>query len=98
MSERIVAVLNQIDAQQQPQSVPEDISALTLLQMVYRGAVKVSAQQMRAAIESLPYENPRLSAVAFASMNERDFALRLERAIARSDRAKLIEARAEPTD
>jgi hypothetical protein len=74
MSERIVAVLDQIEAQQQPQSIPEDISALTLLQMVYRGPVKVSAQQMRAAIESLPYENPKLSAVAIASMNERDFA------------------------
>jgi hypothetical protein len=101
MSERIVAVLNQIEAQQQPETIPEDISALTLLQMVYRGAVKVSAQQMRAAIESLPYENPKLSAVAIASMNERDFASRLERAIARSDGArvpKLIEARAEPTD
>jgi hypothetical protein len=80
--------------QQQPQSIPEDISALTLLQMVYREAVKVSAQQMRAAIESLPYENPKLSAVAFASMSERDFAVRLERCIERSNRAKLIEARA----
>jgi hypothetical protein len=57
---------------------------MTLLQMVYRGAVKVSVQQMRAAIESLPYKNPKLSAVAIASMNERDFASRLERAIARS--------------
>jgi hypothetical protein len=47
MSERIVTVLDQIEAQQQPQSIPEDISALALLQMVYRGAVKVSAQQMR---------------------------------------------------
>jgi hypothetical protein len=43
VGERIVAVLNQIEAQQQPQTIPEDISALTLWQMVYRGAVKVSA-------------------------------------------------------
>jgi hypothetical protein len=66
--------------------------------LVYRRAVKVSPQQMRAAIESLPCENPELSAVAIASMNERDFALRLERAIARSERAKLIEARAVNAD
>jgi hypothetical protein len=66
--------------------------------LVYRRAVKVSPQQMRAAIESLPCENPKLSAVAIASMNERDFALRLERAIARSERAKLIEARAVNAD
>jgi hypothetical protein len=94
MSERIVAVLNQIEVQQQPQTIPEDISALTLLQMIYRGAVKVSPQQMRAAIESLPYENPKLSAVAFASMNERSFATRLERAIERSNGVRLIEAKA----
>ena len=90
--------LDRIEAPQQPQSIPEDISALALLQMVYRGAVKMSPQQMRAAIESLPYENPKLSAVAIASMNERDFALRLERCIERSNRAKLIEASVEPTD
>jgi hypothetical protein len=90
--------LDRIEAPQQPQSIPEDISALALLQMVYRGAVKMSPQQMRAAIESLPCENPKLSAVAIASMNERDFALRLERCIERSNRAKLIEASVEPTD
>jgi hypothetical protein len=34
--------------------------------------------------------------MAISSMSEHDFALRLDRAIARSDRAKLIEARAVP--
>jgi hypothetical protein len=66
------------------------ISALALLQMVYRGAVKVSAQQMRAAIESLPYEQPKLCAVAVGYLSGEDFAARLGRAIARSDRAELI--------
>jgi hypothetical protein len=94
MSDRVAAVLDRIEAQQDQQPIPENISALALRQMVYRGAVKVSPQQMRAATESLPYENPKLSAVAIASMNERDFATRLER----SNRAKLIEARAEPID
>jgi hypothetical protein len=73
-------------------------SRRAIVTLVYRRAVKVSPQQMRAAIESLPCENPKLSAVAIASMNERDFALRLERAIARSERAKLIEARAVNAD
>lgn len=33
---------------------------------------------MRAAAEALPYENPKLSAVAVASMDANDFAARLE--------------------
>jgi hypothetical protein len=69
--------------------------------MVYRGAVRLSPQQIRVAIEALPYENPKLSAVAVGYMSGDTFAERLERAIARSNGArmpKLIEARAEPTD
>ncbi len=53
---------------------------------------------MRAAIESLPYENPKLSAVAVGHLTGQDFSNRLDRAIERSDRAKLIEARAERVD
>lgn len=34
--------------------------------------------RMRAAAEALPYENPKLSAVAVASMDANDFAARLE--------------------
>ncbi len=49
---------------------------------------------MRAAIESLPFENPKLSAVAVDYMAGQDFASRLERAIARSNGARLIEAKA----
>jgi hypothetical protein len=98
MPERIAAVLDQIEAQQQTQALPENVSALTLLQMVYRGALKVSAQQMRAAIETLPYENPKLSAMAITSLSGNDFARALDRCIERSSKAKLIEARAEPTD
>jgi hypothetical protein len=59
-----------------PTVLSEGISALALLQMVYRGAVKVSAQQMRAAIESLPYEQPKLCAVAVGYLSGEDFAAR----------------------
>jgi hypothetical protein len=55
------------------------------------GALKVSPQQMRAAIESLPYENPKLSAMAVTSMSANDFARALDRCIERSSKAKLIE-------
>ena len=34
--------------------------------------------RMRAAAEALPYENPKLSAAAVASMDANDFAARLE--------------------
>ncbi len=94
MAGKIAAVLDQIEAQQQEPSVPKDIRALELLQMVYRGEVSASPQQMRAAIEALPYENPKLSAMALTSMSSQDFASRLDRAIARSNGARLIEAKA----
>jgi len=58
--------------------------ALSLLQMAYRGKVKLTPQQARCAIEALPYENPKLSAVAHGHFDGTDFASRLERAIERS--------------
>jgi len=79
-------------------TLPRHTRALDLLQMVYRGEFKATPQQMRAAIESLPYENPKLTAVAVGHLTGEDFYNRLERAINRSDRAKLIEARAERVD
>jgi hypothetical protein len=75
-------------------SLPKDTRALELLQMVYRGEFKASPQQLRAAIESLPYENPRLSAVAVGHLTGEDFYNRLERAVNRSERARLIEGHA----
>jgi hypothetical protein len=87
-----------VEEEPTPPELPKDIRALELLQMTYRGEVKPTAQQMRAAIESLPYENPKLSAMAVTSMSANDFASRLDRCIERSSEAKLIEARAEPTD
>jgi len=53
--------------------------------MVYRGEAKASPQQMRAAIEALPYEQPKRSAVAVGYLTANDFASRLDRAIDRSE-------------
>src|SRR6516162_2990256 len=75
-------------------TLPKHTRALELLQMVYRGEFKASPQQMRAAIEALPYEVPKLSAVAVGHLTAEDFYSRLERALERSDRAKLIEGHA----
>jgi hypothetical protein len=45
------------------------------------------------AIELLPFYMPKLSAVGVGYMTNSTFAERLDRAILRSDRAKLIEGR-----
>ncbi len=80
-------------AQQQP-VIPKGITAPELTEMVTRGEVKLSPQQMRAMIELLPFHAPKLSAVGVGYLTGEDFASRLERAINRSSGAKLIEAKA----
>jgi hypothetical protein len=52
---------------------------------------------MRAAIEALPHEHPRLGAIATANMNGQDFASMLEKVIERSGNVpKLIELKSDP--
>ena len=64
--------------------LPEGTTAKQALEMVYRGLIELTPKQMRAAIELLPYENPKLSATAIATMDGGSFAVALERAILRS--------------
>jgi hypothetical protein len=71
---------------------PTGETALQLLQTIYRDQRVPLPVRIRCAVEALPYENPKLSAVAVASMSGNEFAMRLDRAIMRS--AKLIEAKA----
>jgi hypothetical protein len=72
---------------------PDQVSALTYLQMVYRGQIEAKGPRMRAAMACLPFETPRVSVVA--SVNDPNaFAERLERAIQRSGvRPLMLEAR-----
>jgi hypothetical protein len=88
MSE-ITAMLDQIEAELEP---PEGRNALELLQAIYRNVRQPLGMRVRAAVEALPYENPKLSAVAVASLTGHEFAMRLDQAIMRS--GKLIEAKA----
>jgi hypothetical protein len=81
---KVLGVLNKIEAQQQEPTIPKDVGAKQLLQMVYRGEIKLSQQQMRAAIEVLAFEEPKLTAVAHASLTGQDFAAMLDRALKRS--------------
>ena len=54
--------------------------------------------RLRAAIEAAPYEHAKISAVAVGYLIGDTFAERLDRAIARSERGRLIEGSAEPAD
>jgi hypothetical protein len=78
-------------------ALPKNIRALQLLQMVYRGEIELTSQQFRAAKEALPFEEPKLGAMAVGSMSGQDFASLLERAIRASGKeaeVKQIEAKA----
>jgi len=44
-----------------------EIRALGYLQSIYRDPLEATSARMRAAIECLPFENPKLSATALAS-------------------------------
>src|SRR5215469_15027378 len=61
-----------------------DITAHRLLQSIYRDEEVALPTRMRAAIESLPYETPKLSATAIATMDGQSFAEALDRCIERS--------------
>ena len=84
MADAVNEVLNRIEQQKVKPELPEGITALELLRLAYRGKIKLTPQQARCAIESLPYETPKLSATAITTMNGQDFASALERAIERS--------------
>jgi hypothetical protein len=58
-------------------------TALGFLQAVYRDLGQPLSTRLRAAIEALPFESPKLSAIALGQLSG-DFSDRLERAIWRS--------------
>ena len=98
---KIRAVLDQIEAEQRQSAsdlIPDDIPIPELAEQVVRGKVKLTAQQMRMLVEILPFYMPKLSSVAVGYFNGEDFAARLERAVNRSQRVMLIEAKAEHID
>jgi hypothetical protein len=68
-------------------------TSLEFLQAVYLNEQLPLSVRMRAAIEAAPFEHAKISAVGIGYLTNDTFAARLDRAIARSERAKLIEGR-----
>ena len=69
--------------------LPKDIGAHEVLQMVYRGEISITPQQLSAAKEAIAYEKPKLNAVATAELDGNSFAELLDKAIERQECAKL---------
>jgi hypothetical protein len=69
-------------------TLPKDIGAHEVLQMVYRGEISITPQQLSAAKEAIAYEKPKLTAVATAELDGNSFAELLDKAIERQERAK----------
>jgi len=89
MTEKLAAILDQLEAQQRQSSViPDDIPLLELADSVVRGKQTLSQPQMRLLIELLPYHAPKLTAVATAALDGHSFGEMLDRAIARVERSK----------
>ena len=73
--------------------IPDDIPITELAEDVVRGKRKLTQPQMRMLIELLPYYAPKLTAVAVGYLKGQDFYTRLDRAVDRSEKAKMIEGR-----
>jgi hypothetical protein len=79
-----------------PEATPDlsNKTAIRVLQMEYRGEIELTPAQRRSAMACLPFESPKLAVTAYVADTD-DFAARLERALARSHKAGLIEHRGE---
>lgn len=75
----------------QPEPEFEGEDALGLLQAVYKSRAVPLSVRMRAAVEALPFERPKLMATAL--LTNEDFASLLDRAIERSNGARVINHR-----
>jgi hypothetical protein len=90
----MVPALNEVlDRIEAAQAIGEAEDAYSLLRAVYSNSSLPIGMRMRAAIEALPFEKPKLAVTAIVDADG-GFATRLERAIARS--GKFLELAANP--
>jgi hypothetical protein len=71
--------------------IPPNGTSLDLLQAIYRNPAMPLHIRVRCAMASLPFERPKLMAVA--QVNEQNFAELPERRLNKIDEARLIEAK-----
>ena len=67
----------------------QKFDALTFLRSIYNDPSEAKSVRMRAAIEALPFETPKLAVTA--SLNGGDFADKLDKAFSRSARVINLE-------
>ena len=84
MLDTVDAALSRFDDEPELIELAPGETSLSFLQRVYRSVKQPMSRRLRAAIEALPHEHPRLGAIATASMNGRDFRIDARK----SDRAK----------
>ena len=90
--------LDELGGGLRPTQIPDGVGAFELGQMVYRGEVVLTPQQVSMLKEMLQYEAPKLQAIAVGRLQGEDFATRLERAIMRSAGSKATAAPSFITD
>jgi hypothetical protein len=101
MLDTVDAALSRFDDKPELIELAPHETSLDFFRKIYHSIRQPMARRMRAAEFALAHEHPKLGAIATTSMNGRDFASLLERAIRASGKereVKQIEAHAEPTD
>jgi hypothetical protein len=87
-----------MDEEDEPELIqlrPIEQSALEYLQAIYRDPAQSEVRRMRAAALALPFESPRLNAIAHVT-DDGTFGEQLDRALERSGlKPKLIEHRSD---
>ena len=78
------AALSRFDDEPELIELAPGETSLDFLRKVYRSVKQPMSRRMRAAIEALQHEHPRLGAIATTNMTGQDFTSALERAIQRS--------------
>ncbi len=90
MLDTVDAALSRFEDEPEVIELAPGETSLSFLQRVYRGVKQPMSRRLRAAIEALPHEHPRLGAVAIGRMNGADFATMLEKAIERSGKGREV--------